>query len=159
MPWNGFRATNVYNYLPCFEGNHGKNVQTHSKNTGFRGFCGKNTITVRDAVWTVFLGVVVVAIWNSLAWEAPTGETSEKSTPWKDPREGKPWPWTTRALTWNPGSYGKTRSRPCCGPAVFASSQEYVFIKPTTLTRILFFIRKRSTHFRWYLQDFEAMKS
>ena len=60
--------------LPCFEGNHCKNMQTHSKNTGFGGFCGeKMQITVQNAAWTVFLGVVYVnyslLIWSS--WSAP----------------------------------------------------------------------------------------
>ena len=43
-------------------------------------------ITVQNVVWTVFLGVVVVAIWNSLAWEAPTLGKREKSTHWDDPK-------------------------------------------------------------------------
>ena len=27
----------------------------------------------KHGFWVILLGVVVVAIWNSLAWEAPTG--------------------------------------------------------------------------------------
>ena len=55
-----------------------KHIQkTRSKNTGFRGFCRKNAITVRNVVWTVFLGVVVVL------GKPPRGK-NEKNTPWKD---------------------------------------------------------------------------
>ena len=43
-------------------------------------------LTVRNVVWTVFLGVVVVANWNSLAWEAPTQGKREKSIHWEDPK-------------------------------------------------------------------------
>ena len=58
--------------LPCFEGKHCKNMQTHFKKHGiWRILWKKMQITVQNVVWTVFLGVVVVAIWNSLAWEAP----------------------------------------------------------------------------------------
>ena len=57
--------------LLCFEGNHCKNMQTNEKNTGFGGFCGKNVDN------------------DSLAWEAPTGGKSEKSTHWKDPGGGE----------------------------------------------------------------------
>ena len=53
----------------------------------------------------------------------------------------------------------KTRSRPHCGPAVFAISEHCISIKSTTLTGFFFSIRKAIIHFRWYLHDFEAMKS
>ena len=50
-------------------------------------------ITVQNVVCTVFLGVIVVAIWNSPAREAPTGGKSEKNTHWKDPgKENRGYP-------------------------------------------------------------------
>ena len=42
--------------VPCFEGNHCKNMETHSKNTGFGGLSRRRCL----------------AIWNSAAWRAST---------------------------------------------------------------------------------------
>ena len=46
--------------VPCFEGNHCKNMETHSKNTGFGGLSRRRCL----------------AIWNSAAWRASKGGKS-----------------------------------------------------------------------------------
>ena len=64
MFWNGFYGDKCVNFRVLKE-NIAKTCK-HTKNTGFGGFCGKKMekmqITVQNVVWTVFLGVVVVAI-------------------------------------------------------------------------------------------------
>ena len=90
MFWNvleRFHGDKCVNYRVLKE-NIAKTCKHTSKNTGFGGFWKKMQITVQNVVWTVFLGVVVVAVWNSLAWEAPTRGKKEKSTHWDDPKGG-----------------------------------------------------------------------
>ena len=67
-----FYGAKCVNYR-VLKGNIAKTCKHTSKVTGFEGFCGKNADNGAKCRWTVFLGVVV-AIWNSPAWEAPTGE-------------------------------------------------------------------------------------
>ena len=75
--------------LLCVEGNHCKNMQTHSKNTGAGRFCRKKCRYGRKCCSDSFLDVVVVAIWNSLVWEAPTEGKNEKKHPLGSPHAGK----------------------------------------------------------------------
>ena len=59
------------------EGNHCKNMQTHSS-IHWKDFRGRK---------------LTAAIWNSLAWEGPRKGKNEKSTHWEDPTGGKSWLW------------------------------------------------------------------
>ena len=60
--------------LPCFEGKHCKNMQTHFKKHGiWRILWKKMQIAVQNVVWAVFLGVVVVAIAGEKMKKHPLG--------------------------------------------------------------------------------------
>ena len=66
-----FYGDKCVNYRVLKE-NIAKTCKHTSKTRDLEDFVEKMHITVQNVVWTVFLGVVVVAIWNSLAWEART---------------------------------------------------------------------------------------
>ena len=60
MFWNGFMATNVQ--ITLF-GRKPWQKHANTKKNGFKGFCGKEHVgNGAIVVWTVLLGVVVVAI-------------------------------------------------------------------------------------------------
>ena len=69
--------------LLCFEGNHCKNMETHSKNTGFGWFCGKNVDNGAKCCLGNFSGRRRRGYLKFPSWEAPTG--GEK---WKKLLEG-----------------------------------------------------------------------
>ena len=79
----------------------GKNMETHSKNTGFGGLSRRRCLAIwNSAAWRASKGgksensiaweaVTAGKSENSLAWEAPTGGKSENSLAWEPPRGGK----------------------------------------------------------------------
>ena len=87
--------------VPCFEGNHCKNMETHSKNTGFGGLSRRRCLAIwNSAAWRASKGgksensiaweaVTAGKSENSLAWEAPTGGKSENSLAWGAPTGGE----------------------------------------------------------------------
>ena len=85
----------------AFEGNHCKNMETHSKNTGFEGLSRRRCLAIwNSAAWRASKGgksensiaweaVTAGKSENSLAWEAPTGAKSENSLAWGAPTGGE----------------------------------------------------------------------
>ena len=78
-----------------------KNMETHSKNTGFGGLSRRRCLAIwNSAAWRASKGgksensiaweaVTAGRSENSLAWEAPTGGKSENSLAWGAPTGGK----------------------------------------------------------------------
>ena len=103
--------------VPCFEGNHCKNMETHSKNTGFGGLSRRRCLAIwNSAAWRASKGgksensiaweaVTAGKSENSLAWEAPTGGKSENSLGWGVPTGGEKW----KFLAWE-ASRGKSEN-------------------------------------------------
>ena len=103
---------------PCFEGNHCKNMETHSKNTGFGGLSRRRCLAIWNfAAWRTSKGgksensiaweaVTAGKSENSLAWEAPTGGKSENSLAWGAPTGGK----SENSLAWGAPTGGKIPS-------------------------------------------------
>ena len=109
--------------VPCFEGNHCKNMETHSKNTGFGGLSRRRCLAIwNSAAWRASKGGKKWKFhslgschggekWkfpslgsphgggkvkNSLAWGAPTGGKSENSLAWGAPTGGE----SENSLAW-----------------------------------------------------------
>ena len=93
--------------VPCFEGNHCKNMETHSKNTGFGGLSRR----------------CCLAIWNSAAWRASKGGKSGNfhslgschgGEKWKFPSLGSPHGPTggksENSLAWGAPTGGKSEN-------------------------------------------------
>ena len=103
--------------VPCFEGNHCKNMETHSKNTGFGGLSRRRCLAIwNSAAWRASKGgksenslaweaVTAGKSENSLAWEAPTGGKSENSLAWGAPTGGK----SENSLAWGAPTGGKVK--------------------------------------------------
>ena len=74
--------------LPCFEEiNRCKNMETHSKNTGFGGLSRRRCLAIwNSAAWRASKGGKSE---NSIAWEAVTAGKSENSLAWEAPTGGK----------------------------------------------------------------------
>ena len=104
--------------VPCFEGNHCKNMETHSKNTGFGGLSRRRCLAIwNSAAWRASKGgksensiaweaVTAGKSENSLAWEAPTGGKSENSLAWGAPTGGK----SENSLAWGALTEGKSEN-------------------------------------------------
>ena len=104
--------------VPCFEGNHCKNMETHSKNTGFGGLSRRRCLAIwNSAAWRASKGgksensiaweaVTAGKSENSLAWEAPTGGKSENSLAWGAPTGGK----SESSLAWGALTEGKSEN-------------------------------------------------
>ena len=89
---------------PCFEGNHCKNMETHSKNTGFGGLSRRRCLAIwNSAAWRASKGGKSE---NSIAWEAVTAGKSENSLAWEAPKGGK----SENSLAWGAPTGGKSEN-------------------------------------------------
>ena len=90
--------------VPCFEGNHCKNMETHSKNTGFGGLSRRRCLAIwNSAAWRASKGGKSE---NSIAWEAVTAGKSENSLAWEAPTGGK----SENSLAWGAPTGGESES-------------------------------------------------